>query len=112
MTELVKSFAELLNQVALSAVDIVDRGTFKRAWDHVVASMGNELEAASFGLVTRSVVDGQPGLQTTWSRTRPGMRHYHQDRRALHPAGVARLRPASAARGRLRGQSGCRITLV
>jgi hypothetical protein len=66
MRELVKSFAELLNQVAVS-VDIVDRSTFKRDRDHVVKYMRNALEAADFGLMTRSVIDGQPGLQTTWS---------------------------------------------
>ena len=66
MSEWVKSFAELLKQFALS-VDIVDEGTFDRVRDYVVEYMRNELEAAYFGLMTRSVIDGQPGLQTTWS---------------------------------------------
>ena len=71
MSELVKTFAELLKQFAFS-IDIVDQGTFNRVRDHVVEYMRNELEAAYFGLMTRSVIDGQPGLSTTWSRsTRP-----------------------------------------
>jgi hypothetical protein len=71
MSELVKTFAELLKQFALS-IDIVDQGTFNRVRDHVVEYMRNELEAAYFGLMTRSVIDGQPGLQTTWSSTDQG----------------------------------------
>ena len=71
MSELVKTFAELLRQFALS-VDIVDQGTFNRVRDHVVEYMKNELEAAYFGLMTRSVIDGQPGLQTTWSSAEQG----------------------------------------
>jgi hypothetical protein len=71
VSELVKTFAELLRQFALS-VDIVDQGTFDRVRDHVVEYMGNELEAAYFGLMTRSVIDGQPGLQTTWSSAEQG----------------------------------------
>jgi hypothetical protein len=71
MSEWVKSFAELLKQFALS-VDIVDEGTFNRVRDHVIEYMRNELEAAYFGLMTRSVVDGQPGLQTTWSSADQG----------------------------------------
>jgi hypothetical protein len=66
MSELVKTFAELLRQFSLS-VDIVDQGTFNRVRDYVVDYMKNELEAAYFGLMTRSIIDGQPGLQTTWS---------------------------------------------
>ncbi len=62
MSELVKTFAELLRQFALS-VDIVDQATFNRVRDHVVEYMRNELEAAYFGLMTRSTIDGQPGLQ-------------------------------------------------
>src|SRR4029453_8250115 len=34
--------------------------------------MRNELEAAYFGLMTRSVIDGEPGLQTTWSSADQG----------------------------------------
>jgi hypothetical protein len=34
--------------------------------------MKSELEAAYFGLMTRSVIDGQPGLQTTWSSANQG----------------------------------------
>ena len=45
MSELVKTFAELLKQFAYS-VDIVDQGTFDRVRDHVVEYMRNELEAA------------------------------------------------------------------
>jgi hypothetical protein len=71
MSELVRTFAELLKQFALS-VDIVDQGTFNRVRDHVVEYMRNELEAAYFGLMTRSVIDGQPGLQTTWSSAEQG----------------------------------------
>jgi len=71
MSELVKTFAELLRQFSLS-VDIVDQGTFNRVRDHVVEYMKNELEAAYFGLMTRSVIDGQPGLQTTWSSAEQG----------------------------------------
>jgi hypothetical protein len=71
MSELVQTFAELLRQFALT-VDIVDQGTFNRVRDHVVEYMKNELEAAYFGLMTRSVIDGQPGLQTTWSSADQG----------------------------------------
>ena len=71
MSELVKTFAELLRQFALS-VDIVDQATFNRVRDHVVEYMRNELEAAYFGLMTRSTIDGQPGLQTTWSSADQG----------------------------------------
>ena len=71
MSELVKTFAELLRQFSLS-VDIVDQGTFNRVRDHVVEYMRNELEAAYFGLMTRSVIDGQPGLSTTWSSAEQG----------------------------------------
>ena len=71
MSELVKTFAELLRQFALS-VDIVDQATFNRVRDHVVEYMRNELEAAYFGLMTRSRIDGQPGLQTTWSSADQG----------------------------------------
>jgi hypothetical protein len=71
MRELVTTFAEPLNQVARS-VDIVGQASFKRVWDHVVASMRNELEAASVGLMTRPVVDGQPGPQPTWSSDHQG----------------------------------------
>jgi hypothetical protein len=71
MSELVKTFAELLKQFALS-VDIVDQGTFDRVRDHVVEYMKSELEAAYFGLMTRAVIDGQPGLQTTWSSADQG----------------------------------------
>jgi hypothetical protein len=71
MSELVKTFAELLHQFALS-VDIVNQGTFNRVRDYVVDYMKNELEAAYFGLMTRSVIDGQPGLQTTWSSVDQG----------------------------------------
>jgi hypothetical protein len=71
MSELVRTFAELLKQFAFS-VDIVDQGTFNRVRDHVVEYMRNELEAAYFGLMTRSVIDGQPGLQTTWSSAEQG----------------------------------------
>lgn len=71
MSELVKTFAELLKQFAYS-VDIVDQGTFDRVRDHVVEYMRNELEAAYFGLMTRSVIDGQPGLTTTWSSAEQG----------------------------------------
>ena len=71
MSELVKTFAELLKQFALS-VDIVDQATFNRVRDHVVEYMRNELEAAYFGLMTKSVVDGQPGLLTTWSSADQG----------------------------------------
>ena len=71
MSELVKTFAELLQQFALS-VDIVNQGTFNRVRDYVVDYMKNELEAAYFGLMTRSIIDGQPGLQTTWSSVDQG----------------------------------------
>ena len=71
MSELVKTFAELLKQFTLS-VDIVNQGTFNRVRDYVVDYMKNELEAAYFGLMTRSVIDGQPGLQTTWSSVDQG----------------------------------------
>lgn len=71
MSELVKTFAELLRQFALS-VDIVGQGTFNRVRDYVVDYMKNELEAAYFGLMTRSVIDGQPGLQTIWSSVDQG----------------------------------------
>jgi hypothetical protein len=71
MSELVKTFAELLKQFALS-IDIVDQATFNRVRDHVVEYMRTELEAAYFGLMTRSVIDGQPGLQTTWSSADQG----------------------------------------
>ena len=71
MSELVKSFGELLKQFALS-VDIVSEATFNRVRDYVVEYMRNELETAYFGLMTRSVIDGQPGLQTTWSSADQG----------------------------------------
>jgi len=71
VSELVKSFGELLKQFALS-VDIVSEATFNRVRDYVVEYMRNELETAYFGLMTRSVIDGQPGLQTTWSSADQG----------------------------------------
>jgi predicted RNA-binding protein with RPS1 domain len=71
VSELVKSFGELLKQFALS-VDIVSETTFNRVRDYVVEYMRNELETAYFGLMTRSVIDGQPGLQTTWSSADQG----------------------------------------
>ena len=66
MSDTVKTFAELLRQFAFS-IDIVSESTFNRVREHVVEYMKNELEAAYFGLMTRSVINGQPGLQTTWS---------------------------------------------
>jgi hypothetical protein len=66
MSGLINTFADLLLLFAHS-VDIVDQGTFNRVRDHVVNYMRNELEAAYFGVMTSSVIDGQPGLQTTWS---------------------------------------------
>jgi hypothetical protein len=71
MSDTVKTFAELLRQFALS-VDIVSENTFNRVREHVVEYMRNELEAAYFGLMTRSVINGQPGLQTTWSSADQG----------------------------------------
>jgi hypothetical protein len=71
MSNTVKTFAELLRQFAFS-VDIVSESTFNRVREHVVEYMKNELEAAYFGLMTRSVIDGQPGLQTTWSSVGQG----------------------------------------
>jgi hypothetical protein len=71
MSDTVKTFAELLRQFALS-VDIVGEGTFNRVREYVVQYMKSELEAAYFGLMTRSVIDGQPGLQTTWSSADQG----------------------------------------
>src|SRR3982751_7060913 len=71
MSDTVKTFAELLRQFALS-VDIVSDNTFNRVREHVVEYMRNELEAAYFGLLTRSVIHGQPGLQTTWSSSDQG----------------------------------------
>jgi hypothetical protein len=71
MSDTVKTFAELLRQFALS-VDIVSDNTFNRVREHVVEYMKNELEAAYFGLMTRSVINGQPGLQTTWSSSDQG----------------------------------------
>ena len=71
MSDTVKTFAELLRQFALS-VDIVGEGTFNRVREYVVQYMKTELEAAYFGLMTRSVIDGQPGLQTTWSSADQG----------------------------------------
>jgi hypothetical protein len=71
VSELVKSFGELLKQFALS-VDIVGEVTFNRVRDYVVEYMRNELDTAYFGLMTRSVIDGQPGLQTTWSSADQG----------------------------------------
>jgi hypothetical protein len=71
MSELVKTFAELLRQFAYS-VDIVDQATFNRVRHYVVEYMRSELDTAYFGLMTRSVIDGQPGLQTTWSSVDQG----------------------------------------
>src|SRR5918993_536618 len=71
MSETVKTFAELLRQFALS-VDIVGEATFNRVREYVVQYMKSELEAAYFGLMTRSVIDDQPGLQTTWSSADQG----------------------------------------
>jgi hypothetical protein len=71
MTERVRTFADSLRQFALS-VDIVTQATFNRVRDYVLEYMQDELDAAYFGLMTRSMIDGQPGLQTTWSSADQG----------------------------------------
>lgn len=58
MSELVTTFADLRWDALL--VDTVDQGTFVRVRD------GAELQAAYLGLMTWSVIDGQPRPQTTW----------------------------------------------
>jgi hypothetical protein len=66
MSESVTTFAERLSHFALS-VDIVTDDTFDRVRDLVVDNMRNELEAAYFGLMEFTEVNGEPGLRTIWS---------------------------------------------
>ena len=81
MSDLVKTFAELLRQFALS-VDIVDQATFNRVRDHVVEYMRNKLKTAYFGLMTRRRSTGGPACR------RPGAA---PTRGPQPPSGAGRL---------------------